>query len=202
MATVEGAAPATIKDLISFRLHTLADFSARSVDRRYRLKFGLRFLEWRVVALLGGCGPLTLKDLCREATLEKSHASRMVTALIARGLLRKHTHEDDQRAVRLSLTPAGRRLYRVAFAETVQRCETWLSVLTPVEQANFLHCLDRMSAQAKRMARETTALARGTKRPGNGHVETTGHGSGVLRLEPAAVRRLYDQLGALLSEGK
>jgi DNA-binding MarR family transcriptional regulator len=54
---------------------------------------------------------LTLNELAAELYLDKSTASRVVDALVAKGYAERHPHPQDGRALQLSVTRAGRRLY-------------------------------------------------------------------------------------------
>ena len=43
----------TIRDLLSYRLHTVANLLSRGAELRYRREFGVSLWEWRTIALLG-----------------------------------------------------------------------------------------------------------------------------------------------------
>ena len=45
------AAP-TIRELLSYRLHVVANLLSRGAELRYRREFGVSLWEWRTVALL------------------------------------------------------------------------------------------------------------------------------------------------------
>src|SRR5258706_10144470 len=90
-------APAGIRDLISYRLHVLANLSARWAEARYQQRFGLKLLEWRAMALLGGYAPQSLNELARSAGLEKSYASRTVAGLTRRKLVTSAPDDRDGR---------------------------------------------------------------------------------------------------------
>ncbi|NKC32154.1 MarR family transcriptional regulator [Roseomonas sp. BU-1] len=102
--------PATIRDLLSYRIHRLANALSRGAARRYRAEFDVSLMEWRILALLGGFAPLTLGDLARESGLDKAQASRAVKALVARGLVERAAGAADARAVALRLSPEGARV--------------------------------------------------------------------------------------------
>lgn len=142
-------APAGIKDLISYRLHVLANLSARWAEARYQQRFGLKLLEWRAIALLGGYEPQSLNELARGAGLEKSYASRTVAGLIRRKLVSSTQDDRDARGKLFELTRAGRTLYRKVFDDAVARSQAWLSVLSEEEGAALMTMLERLTEQAR-----------------------------------------------------
>src|SRR5438270_5132752 len=103
---------AVIRDLISYRLHTVANLLSRGAELRYRREFGVSLWEWRTIALLGAVtGALSLNHLAHAAGIHKSQMSRVVSGLAKRGLVRREVDADDGRGVRLTLSGTGRRLY-------------------------------------------------------------------------------------------
>lgn len=138
-----------IRDLISYRLHVLANLSARWAEARYQQRFGLKLLEWRAMALLGGYGAQSLNELARGAGLEKSYASRTVAGLIKRNLVRSAQDDRDARGKLFELTRSGNALYRTVFQDAIARSEAWLSVLTPEERAALMNMLERLTDQAR-----------------------------------------------------
>lgn len=153
--------PATesgIKDLISYRLHVLANLSARWAETRYQDRFGLKLLEWRAMALLGGYAPQSLNELARGAGLEKSYASRTVAGLIKRGLVVSSPDDRDGRGKRFTLTRSGKSLYRKVFDDAVERSAAWLSVLSDKEAAALMEMLERLTEQARTLESADKAL--------------------------------------------
>ena len=142
-------APSGIRDLISYRLHVLANLSARWAEARYQQRFGLKLLEWRAMALLGGYEPQSLNELARGAGLEKSYASRTVAGLIGRRLVTSTPDDRDGRGKLFELTRTGKALYRKVFDDAVARSEAWLSVLSDEEGAALMDMLERLTEQAR-----------------------------------------------------
>ena len=141
--------PEGIRDLVSYRLHVLANLSARWAEARYQQRFGLKLLEWRAMALLGGYSPQSLNELARGAGLEKSYASRTVASLIKRKLVSSTTDDRDARGKQFELTRSGKALYRKVFEDAIERSEAWLSVLSPAENAALMDMLERLTEQAR-----------------------------------------------------
>ena len=46
--------PPGIRELLSYRLHVVANLLSRGAELRYGREFGVSLWEWRTVALLGG----------------------------------------------------------------------------------------------------------------------------------------------------
>ncbi|MBS0336845.1 MAG: winged helix-turn-helix transcriptional regulator [Proteobacteria bacterium] len=149
--------PDGIKDLVSYRLHVLANLSARWAEARYQQRFGLKLLEWRAMALLGGYAPQSLNELARGAGLAKSYASRTVAGLIQRKLVASTPDDRDGRGKLFSLTRSGKALYGRVFEDAVRRSEAWLSVLSAEERATLMDMLARLTEHARTLEAKDTA---------------------------------------------
>src|SRR5205814_6024991 len=61
-----------IRDLLSFKLHRVANLLSRGAELRYRREFGVGLWEWRSVALLGAADePMSLVQLANAAGIDK-----------------------------------------------------------------------------------------------------------------------------------
>jgi len=130
--------------LSSFRIHLLAGMSVRHAEQRFIKHFGLRLLETRIIGLVGTLGDLSLKEICAESDIEKGHASRIVSRLIARGLVEKLGSKRDQRAICVRLTQAGQAMHAALYAESVARNARWLAVLTSEERDQLLALVEKL----------------------------------------------------------
>ncbi len=137
-------AAGTFSALPSFRIHLLAGMSARHAELRFVKHFGLRLLEARILGLVGTFGALSLKEICAESDIEKSHASRLIGRLLQRGLVEKLEDADDLRAISVRLTAEGQRMHRTIYADSVARNERWLSVLTDDERRQLLATVEKL----------------------------------------------------------
>lgn len=159
--------PASIRDLLAYRLHRLAHLVSSSAALRYRREFDVSLGEWRSIALLGAEAPISLNALARAAGLQKSQASRVVSGLVERGLARRDPDTRDARGVSLALTPAGRRLYRRLIAAAAERDDRLRRVLSPSERDLLTTVLDRLDVEARDLVqaeRARAGRARGTGR--------------------------------------
>ena len=78
----------TIRELLSYRLHVVANLLSRGAELRYRREFGVSLWEWRTIALLGGAREaLSLNALARAAGIDKSQMSRVAAGLTRRKLV-------------------------------------------------------------------------------------------------------------------
>jgi DNA-binding MarR family transcriptional regulator len=144
--------PETIRDLLSYRIHRLANALSRGAALRYRRDFDVSLMEWRILALLGAFAPMTLKRLSREAGLDKSQASRAVAGLVARGLVLRSTGEGDGREIALRLSAEGGRLQRGLMDAARARDAAFRAVLSPAECGMLDGMLHRLEAEARRQA--------------------------------------------------
>ncbi|MBM3354376.1 MAG: MarR family transcriptional regulator [Betaproteobacteria bacterium] len=147
---LQRAAP-TIRELLSYRVHRVANLLSRGAEMRYRREFGVSLLEWRTVALLGGAPePLSLNDLARAAGVDKSQMSRVVSGLSARRLLLRAEDKADGRGVKLRLSRAGRRIYDGLIAAAAERNDALLGCLSARQRACFDTVLEKLAHQARR----------------------------------------------------
>ena len=140
----------TIKELLSYRLHQVANLLSHGAEMRYRREFGVSLWEWRSVALLGGAGePQSLNDLARAAGMDKSQMSRVVSGLTRRKIVFRETDANDARGIRLSLTQSGRTLYRRLIGAAAERNSAFLGCLSAKERV----CLEQAMTKLAREAR-------------------------------------------------
>jgi DNA-binding MarR family transcriptional regulator len=151
-----------IRDLISYRLHVVANLLSRGAELRYRREFGVSLWEWRTIAHLGAeREPLSLNELARFAGIHKSQMSRVVTGLTERKLVLRAADADDARGVRLTLSKAGRKLYLDLIAAAAERDEVFRRCLTRDETEAFNKVLGKLTGQARELIdREKRKAAR------------------------------------------
>jgi DNA-binding MarR family transcriptional regulator len=140
----------TIRELLSYRLHVVANLLSRGAELRYRREFGVSLWEWRTIALLGGArGALSLNELARAAGIDKSQMSRVVSGLAARRLVLRAIDANDGRGVRLTLTRAGRKLYEGLIRAAAERNDAFLDCLSGKERVAFDAALAKLAARAR-----------------------------------------------------
>ncbi|WP_333824813.1 MarR family winged helix-turn-helix transcriptional regulator [Pinisolibacter sp.] len=131
-----------------YRLAVLAERVSLAVSQLYADRFDLTRAEWRVIAALGANRTMSARDIGPYSTLDKMQVSRAVARLEERGLLRREDHAGDRRTKILSLTPAGRTLYRRIVPLVRAREDDLLAALEPAERALFERCMRDVQARA------------------------------------------------------
>ena len=146
----------SIRDLLSYRIHKLAGAMSRGAAARYRAEFGVTLMEWRALALLGDGTALSLQELARHAALDKSQISRVVSALTARGLVKRGVSKADARAARISLTPAGARIRAGLLRSAAARDTAFAAILTEQEQRVLDRVIHKLTEDARRQSEPET----------------------------------------------
>ena len=140
----------TIRELLSYRLHQVANLLSRGAEMRYRREFGVSLWEWRTVALLGGAAePQSLNELARAAGVDKGQMSRVVSGLTRRKIVFRETDANDGRGIQLSLTRTGKNLYQKLIRVAAERNSAFLGCLSLKER----ECLEQAMTKLAREAR-------------------------------------------------
>ena len=144
-----------IKDLLSYRLHVVANLLSRGAELRYKREFGVSLWEWRTLALLGaGTEPLSLNHLAHAAGIHKSQMSRVVSGLARRKLVVRDANSEDARGVHLTLSKSGRKLYDGLIGAAAERDAAFRGCLSSSEKAVFDRALAKLAGQAREFIRE------------------------------------------------
>jgi len=139
-----------IQDLLSYRLHKVANLLSRGAELRYKREFGVSLWEWRTLALLGAASePRSLNHLAHAAGIHKSQMSRVVSALTSRKLVERSANADDGRGVHLKLSRTGRRLYTGLIEAASERDAAFRRCLSSQEKAVFDKALAKLAGRAR-----------------------------------------------------
>jgi DNA-binding MarR family transcriptional regulator len=82
-------------------------------------------------------GPRGMAELARCFGVEKAALTGLVDRAERRGLARRSPVPDDRRALRVTLTDAGRRAAAAFHADTTQELTRLLAPLSPADRENF-----------------------------------------------------------------
>ena len=149
----------TIRELLSYRLHQVANLLSRGAELRYRREFGVSLWEWRTVALLGGAGePQSLNELARAAGMDKGQMSRVVSGLTGRKIIFRKTDAHDARGIRLSLTASGKKLYQKLIGAAAERNSAFLGCLSAKERQCLEQAMTKLTREAHGFIRKEKRL--------------------------------------------
>ena len=139
MATMEAEpVPADVVDSL-----VLASFTVIALLSRVAAEHDLSLTQLRVLAILRDRAP-TMAELAAYLGLERSSVSGLIDRAVKRGLVRRDASEDDGRAVRVSLTPDGRRLASVGAREIGELLGPMTSQLSQAERKRLSLLLGRL----------------------------------------------------------
>jgi DNA-binding MarR family transcriptional regulator len=111
----------------------LASFTVIALLSRVAAEHDLSLTQLRVLAILRDREP-TMAELADYLGLERSSVSGLIDRAVKRGLVRRDASEDDGRAVRVSLTPDGRRLASAGAQEIGELLEPMTGHLSQAER--------------------------------------------------------------------
>jgi DNA-binding MarR family transcriptional regulator len=143
MTTSVGRAPAATEMVDSL---VRVSFTVIALLSRVAAEHDLSLTQLRVLAILRDHEP-TMAELATYLGLERSSVSGLIDRAVRRDLVRRDPSTDDGRAVRLSLTPAGRHLASLGADEVAALIAPMTASLTPADQRRLAILLDRMLDQ-------------------------------------------------------
>jgi DNA-binding MarR family transcriptional regulator len=115
---LDTAAETTGYNLSIDALPYLLDASISILNQRLaeRLRrIGLTLEQWRLLLITAQHGPMTIRALSKATYVPHSTIGRWLTLMEDDGLISRRTFPKDQRAVEISITPKGRRLFARAY---------------------------------------------------------------------------------------
>lgn len=158
--------PATVEDLLNYRLSTLLAASGAMVTRLCEGRYGITRREWRLICLLAVHGPMAPSDLATRAHLERSRVSRHITDLVGKTFLARVRVPEDGRRALVALTASGNQLYRELFPRSVRLNNMLLQALEPGEMAIVDRVLSRLTEHAEQLAHSDLLQEKADRRHG------------------------------------
>lgn len=107
---------------LPYRFTVLAARLSAELAKQYKTKYDISMPEWRVLLNVGYAADLSVRDIEKRVSLEKSKVSRAVAKLEAKGHLTKQVDSSDRRLLKLTLTVQGAELLSklIPIAESLQ----------------------------------------------------------------------------------
>jgi len=134
---------------LTYRLHQLHKLTDADSQSRYPERTGLSMSDGRCLTTIGTFEPISVKELAEKANLNKGQASRAAQALVDQSLVLKVDHPEDGRGVVLTLTPAGRKVFKRAMDMVTQRNEEIFGCLNEKEKSTLSSMFDRLIAHSR-----------------------------------------------------
>jgi DNA-binding MarR family transcriptional regulator len=144
------AAALGLEHRTAYRFSMLAAQSTRCMGDLYR-KLGLTVGGWRTLSLIGRYEPIYPGSIAERTSVDPDKVTRAVDRLVHKGFVARKVDGADRRRIVLTLTARGRRVYTEIDAVRRAVEESFLSVLTKSEFAQFTATLDKLEAQARRI---------------------------------------------------
>jgi len=131
-----------LRQLFSFQVRRFNVLYTRASALVYGRDFGLKLNEWRVLAAVMSHEeqPPSMGDLVQETGLDYGLASRLVGALVKKGLALREPRSHDARSRVVELTSEGRLLARRVLQVAAERNARLTKALAP-EQLRALNAM-------------------------------------------------------------
>jgi DNA-binding MarR family transcriptional regulator len=100
-----------LSEFLPYLLSVTSNAVSGRIAEEYRVRFGLKVPEWRVMAVLGDSGAMTQRDLTAFTLMDKVAVNRACKELEERGLAERQPNRSDGRSHLLDLTEAGSEMH-------------------------------------------------------------------------------------------
>lgn len=140
-----------LTDFFPYRLAVLSERVSMAVAQLYSYRFDVTRAEWRVLAALAVNNAMTAKEIIAYSTLEKMQVSRAVVSLEEKGHVVRSTDAADRRAQILTLTAAGRALFKKIVPIARARESDLLQDLDADELALLESVMDKILNRAQKL---------------------------------------------------
>ena len=130
-------------------LHRVTSALVYDLEASVHRPRGWTWPGFRVLFVLWLAAPAEAKRVAELSGMSRAAVSALVNTLERDGLVARRTAEHDQRAVRLSLTPAGHAAITSAFHAHNEREQAWAGLLTAQERATLAGLLGKLMSGAR-----------------------------------------------------
>lgn len=149
--------PATggqLAQFLPYQLSIASNAVSDLIAERYRERFGLKILEWRVMAVLGDHREtgLTQRALTGAILTDKVAINRACKVLEARGLIARVPNASDGRSHLMVLTEQGRGIHAEVLPMALETERELLAGFDDREQAQLREMLERLRSKVQHLA--------------------------------------------------
>jgi DNA-binding MarR family transcriptional regulator len=160
------AQPASVDDLLNYRLSRLLSSSGALVTRLCEGQYGITRREWRLICVVADHGAMSPSRLAELSHLERPRVSRHVADLVTKKILARVVDPSDRRRAWLEVTARGRALHAELFPQSVRLNNLVLSSLNASELAAFDRSLTKLTAAADEFAKSNSQHVKADRRHG------------------------------------
>jgi DNA-binding MarR family transcriptional regulator len=154
------AAPLKLEEFLPYRLNVVASLVSQALSRIYVDRYGIGVPEWRILVTLGQFEVMTGKAIGAHSHMHKTKVSRAVRVLERRKLIVRRENRADRREALLSLTPAGRVIYRDLAPGALEFAKHLFETIDPTDRAAFERAVDRLTEQSRTLSAAATKNAK------------------------------------------
>ena len=148
---MDGQQSARLADFLPYQLSVTSNAVSSLISQRYRVRFGLKIPEWRIMAVLGDAGVATQRELTDATLMDKVAVNRACKVLEERALVKRLPNAQDGRSHLLELTEDGRAIHDEVMPMTRASEGEIFSVLNKAERDQFREMLRRLMARTNKI---------------------------------------------------
>lgn len=147
--------PASLDELLNYRLVQLVGFSGAPVVRLLEGRYRIARREWRLLAALACIGPTSPSALAQQLQLDRPRTSRAIGTLVEKGLVERASKPGDRRRATVQLTTAGVALHEEIFPQVAAFNTQIMEALDEHTAAVLDEALRLLSQRAREINRQT-----------------------------------------------
>ena len=143
-----------LAQFLPYQLSIASNAVSDLIAERYRERFGLKILEWRVMAVLGDHAEdgLTQRALTEAILTDKVAINRACKVLEARGLIARVPNAADGRSHLMVLTAQGRDIHSQVLPIALETERQLLADFNAQEQQHLRAMLERLRRKVSDLA--------------------------------------------------
>ena len=139
-----------LQHFITYRLTRLHAKLNAQASRILSEHAGITLTQWRVIALTGAKGEITLTDIHKATEMDKGQLSRTIKVMLEEELITARPSLDDQRQQILALSPKGTEIYRTMLPKMRIRQEMLMESLSSEERRVIFSAIDKLEIAAEK----------------------------------------------------
>ena len=141
-----------LEEFLPYRLNVCASLVSHALSRIYAERYKIGVPEWRVLVTLGQFGAMTAKAIGKHSHMHKTKVSRAVALLEKRKLITRRANRADLREAFLSLTAAGREIYRELAPIALEFARDLLETVDAADRAALDRALMKLTERSAKLA--------------------------------------------------